>query len=75
MVFAPTLLDIAHQLNVGVGLLSVIFFVRAIGGVLGTVGSGIFLDHFPRLKYVLLCCVLACGVAGMYDVCSHVHMD
>ena len=64
VVFAPTLLDIAHQLNVGVGLLSVIFLVRAIGAVIGTVGSGVLMDHFPRRQYILLCCVLMCGVTG-----------
>ena len=66
MVFAPTLLDIAHQLNVGVGVLSVIFLVRAIGGVVGTVGSGILMDRYPRLQYALLCSVLVGGIAGMW---------
>ena len=58
VVFAPTLLDIAHQLDVGVGVLSVIFLVRAIGGVIGTVGSGILMDHYPRLQYTLICLFL-----------------
>lgn len=66
VVFAPTLLDIAHQLNVGVGVLSVVFLVRAIGGVIGTVGSGVLMDHFSQLQYSLLCCVLAGGIAGTY---------
>ena len=65
VVFAPTLLDIAHQLNVGVGVLSVIFLVRAIGAVIGTVGSGILMDHYSRLQYAQLCIVLVGGIAGM----------
>ena len=64
MVFAPTLLDIAHQLDVGVGLLSVVFLTRAIGGVIGTVASGVLMDRFPRLQYTLLCCFLFGGIAG-----------
>lgn len=66
VVFAPTLLDIARELHVGVGILSVIFLVRAIGSVIGTVGSGILMDHFPQLQYALLCFVLVAGVAGIY---------
>ena len=64
VVFAPTLLDIAHKLNVGVGIMSVIFLVRAIGGVVGTVGSGILIDHFPKKKNALLCCVLLGRITG-----------
>ena len=64
VVFGPTLLDIAHRLDVGVGLLSVIFLVRSIGGVIGTVGSGVLMDHFPRQQYSLLCLILAGGIAG-----------
>lgn len=69
VVFAPTLLDIAHKLNVGVGILSLIFLVRAIGSVIGTVGSGILMDRFPQLQYALLCFVLFGGVAGTYILC------
>ena len=64
VVFAPTLLDIAHQLDVGVGLLSVVLLTRAIGGVIGTVASGVLMDRFPRLQYTLLCCFLFGGIAG-----------
>ena len=64
MVFAPTLLDIAHQLDVGVGLLSVMFLVRAAGGVLGTMVSGVLLDKFPRRQYALLCVVLFARILG-----------
>ena len=66
LVFAPTLLDIAHKLNVGVGVMSAIFLVRAIGGVIGTVGSGILMDHFPRKQYALLCCIIFGGIPGIY---------
>ena len=62
--FAPTLLDIAHKLNVGVGILSVIFLVRAIGGVTGTVGSGILMDHFPKKQNALLGFMLFGGIVG-----------
>ena len=65
VVFAPTLLDIAHQLNVGVGVLSVIFLVRAIGGVVGTVASGILMDHYPRRQYALLCSFLVVVITGI----------
>ena len=66
MVFAPTLLDIAQKLNVGVGVMSVIFLVRAIGGVVGTVGSGILMDHFPKKRYSMLCCLLFGGIVGKF---------
>ena len=65
MVFAPTLLDLAHKLNVGVGVMSVIFLVRAVGGVIGTVGSGVLMDRFPRKQYLLLSTILLGGLAGM----------
>ena len=65
VVFAPTLLDIAHQLDVGVGLLSVVFLVRAAGGVIGTMGSGMLMDRFPQQQYTLLCCVLVGRILGM----------
>ena len=64
MVFAPTLLDIAQKLNVGVGVMSVIFLVRAIGGVVGTIGSGILMDHFPKKQYSMLCCALLGRITG-----------
>ena len=64
--FAPTLLDIAHQLNVGVGLMSVIFLVRAIGGVLGTVGCGVIMDRLPQLHHSLLCLALAGLATGVH---------
>ena len=63
--FGPTLLDIAHQLDVGVELLSVAFLTRAIGGVIGTVGSGVLMDRFPRLQYTLFCCFLFGGITGV----------
>jgi FHS family Na+ dependent glucose MFS transporter 1 len=74
VVFAPTLLDIAHQLNVGVGVLSVIFLVRAIGAVIGTVGSGILMDHYSRLQYAQLCIVLVGGIAATAVVPLSVHV-
>lgn len=70
VVFAPTLLDIAHELDVGVGILSVIFLVRAIGSLIGTVGSGILMDRFPQLQYTQLCFVLVGGVASMCCACK-----
>ena len=66
--FAPTLLDLAHRLNVGVGVMSAVFLVRAVGGVIGTVGSGVLMDHFPRKQYVLLSSVLLGGIAGIYEL-------
>ena len=69
--FAPTLLDIAHQLDVGVGLLSVAFLSRAIGGVIGTVSSGVLMDRFPSLQYTLLSCFLFGGIAGLTTMCVY----
>ena len=66
LVFAPTLLDIAHQLNVGVGLMSLMFLARAIGGVLGTVGCGAITDRLPQLHYSLLCLALAGLATGVH---------
>ena len=67
VVFAPTLLDIAHQLDVSVAVLSIIFLVRAIGSVIGTIGSGVLMDRFPRLQYLQLSFVLFGSVAGIRE--------
>ena len=66
--FAPTLLDIAHQLDVGVGVLSVVFLARATGGVIGTVGSGVVMDRFPKQQYTFLCCAILGAIVGMYEM-------
>ena len=70
MVFGPTLLDVAHKLQVGVGLLSLMFLVRAVGTVLGTVGSGVLMDHFQWMSYTLLCLILIGGMASK-STCSY----
>ena len=45
-------------------MLSVIFLVRAIGAVIGTVGSGILMDRYSRLQYALLCSFLLVVITG-----------
>ena len=66
VVFAPTLLDIAHRLDVGIEVMSVIFLSRAIGGVVGTIGSGVLMDRFSKQQYAQMCCILIGGIVGMY---------
>jgi len=72
VVFGPTLLDVAHRLQVGVGLLSLMFLVRAVGTVLGTVGSGVLMDHFRWMSFTLLCLIVIGGMASM-STCSYTH--
>lgn len=66
LVLAPTLLDIAHQFDVSVAILSIILLVRAIGSVVGTIGSGILMDRFPRLQYIQLSIITFGCLAGIY---------
>ena len=72
IVFGPTLLDIAHQFDVSVAVLSIIFLVRGIGAAVGAAGSGILMDHFPRVQYIQLCFFLFGLLAGIYLLCKHV---
>ncbi len=62
MVFGPTLLDVASHLSVGVGSLAIMFAVRAVGGVLGTVGSGFIFDRLGRFSYTMMICILLAAI-------------
>ena len=65
MIFGTTLLDVADHINVGVSLVSFMFFVRAVGSIIGTVGAGFLLDLFPRLQNTLLCLFTLGMVVGI----------
>ena len=43
--FGPTILDMARQLDVSVGVLSAMFACRAVGAAIGSIGSGVALDR------------------------------
>ena len=66
MIFGTTLLDVADHINVGVSIVSLMFFVRAVGSIIGTVGAGFLLDHFPRLQNTLLCLFTLGMVVGIH---------
>ena len=64
MIFGTTLLDVAEHLNVGVALVSLMFLVRAIGTVIGTVGVGFLLDLYPRLQNTFICLFVLGVIVG-----------
>ena len=64
--FGPTLLDISEKLHVGVGILTLMFLVRAVASVVGTVSSGVLMDWLPHLSYTLLCFIIVGGMASMF---------
>ena len=66
MIFGTTLLDVANYINVGVSIVSLMFFVRAVGSIIGTVGAGFLLDHFPRLQNTWLCLFTLAMVVGIF---------
>ena len=66
VVFGPTLLDISEKLHVGVGILTLMFLVRAVGGVIGVVVSGLLMDWLPHFSYTLLCFIIVGEMASMF---------
>lgn len=58
LVFGPTLLDLADHLNVGVAILAIMFTCRAVGGVIGSVASGVILDKYTTWSYTILSVVI-----------------
>ena len=53
-VFGPTFLDLANHLSVGVGAVSAMFGVAAIGSIFGSGISGILLDGLEELSFLIL---------------------
>ena len=64
LVFGPTLLDIADHLSVDVGVLSVMFTCRAVGGVIGSVASGVIIDKYYSGSYTILSIIITSCMAS-----------
>jgi hypothetical protein len=65
-VFGPTLLDIADHLSVDVGVLSAMFACRAVGGVIGSVASGVIIDKYYSLSYTILSIIIISCIASEF---------
>lgn len=65
--FGPTLLDIADHLSIDVGVLSVMFTCRAVGGVIGSVASGVIIDKYYSLSYTILSIIIISCIASEFE--------
>lgn len=69
VVIGPTLLDLASSLSVSIATLSLMLLVRAVGMLLGTVGSGVLLDRMHGWAYTILTLTLFSMIASESELC------
>lgn len=67
VVFGPTLLDVASHLSVSVGSLALMFAVRALGGAIGSMGSGFVMDRLEKFSYTVLSGILLADIASEFS--------
>ncbi len=71
LVFGPTLLDFADHLGVGIDILAVMFTCRAIGGAVGSLGSGIIMDKLQNYSFSILCVIYVCCIISKLNHLSY----
>ena len=54
VVFGPTILDLARELDVNLSVLAAMFACRALGSAFGSISAGITIDRVPNWSYLFM---------------------
>ena len=52
--YGSTILDLGDQLDINVGILSIMMFCRAVGAAIGGLGTGFILDMLVSYSYLFM---------------------